>query len=265
VRLAGKVAWVTGGSRGIGREVARRLAAEGARVVVMDVRPPEPGEAPRPGAGQEPAEGREPGSGEGRVEWRAGDVSRPRDVRATCRHILDRYGRLDILVNNAAVSLGEGALDTRWRTWRRTLAVNLTGPFLCARAAARAMVAWRISGRIINVSSINGLASERNALAYAVSKSALIGLTRALAVDLGPYGITVNAVAPGPILHPGTAALFARPDVRAGIERGTALGRPGTPADVAGAVAFLAADDASYVTGSVLVVDGGFLAYLRLD
>jgi NAD(P)-dependent dehydrogenase (short-subunit alcohol dehydrogenase family) len=253
VSLEGKVAVVTGGGRGIGRAIAERFAEEGARVAIAELR----------------AEG-EQVAGELRAAGHDAaavptDVSEPDDVGRMVDVVVERFGRVDVLVNNAAVSLGESFLETSLATWQRTLAVNLTGAFICGQAVARTMVARGGGGRILNMASVNSVAAEKGAASYVAAKGGLALLTRAMAVDLAPYGILVNAIAPGPIRTEASAPIFDQERYRRGIEHGVPLARAGSPAEVAAVAAFLASDDASFVNGTTVVVDGGFLGYVRLD
>jgi len=244
MKLTGRTAIVTGGAKGIGFGIARRFVAEGARVVIADV---DADAGARAAATLEDAARAVPA-----------DVSRPADVTRLIEQTLGSFGRLDILVNNAGVSLPAAFLDVSLDIWERTLAVNLTGAFLCGQAAARVMAKQRW-GRIINIASINAFMAEPHAAHYAASKGALVQLTKGMAVDLAPYNVLVNAIAPGPIATERSAPIFARPDQQGMLGR-VLLGHPGAPNDVAAAAAFLASDDASFIHGTVLLVDGGFLA-----
>ncbi|MFW6033894.1 MAG: SDR family NAD(P)-dependent oxidoreductase [bacterium] len=241
---------VTGAGRGIGQAIAWRLARDGWQVVAVDV--------------DESSLAATASSTE-RVHPVTADISAPAAAARLVREAAEHVGEVDVLVNNAAVSLGESFLETRRQTWQRTLDVNLTGTFACGQAFARWLVEHRRPGRIINLASANSYAAERGAASYVASKGGVLSLTRAMAVDLAPYGILVTAVAPGPIRTSHTAPVFDAPPVRDGIARGVPLGRAGTPEEVAGAVAFLAGADATFVTGTALVVDGGYLGYARFD
>jgi NAD(P)-dependent dehydrogenase (short-subunit alcohol dehydrogenase family) len=252
--LGGKVAIVTGGGRGIGRGIAEQLARCGAAVAVAEIKP----EQAKLVANALRSSGAE-------VVSVPVDVSKRDDVEALVQSVLDRFGRIDVLVNNAAVSLGETFLDTTEETWNKTLAVNLTGCFLCGQRVAQAMIKTKTRGRIVNVASVNSFAAERGAASYVASKGGVLALTRAMAVDLSQHGIIVNAVAFGPIRTEITAPMFDEPSYRAGIERGVPLGRAGTIQEAAAVTALLASDWCSFVNGTAVLVDGGYLAYARLD
>lgn len=258
-RLAGRVALVTGAASGIGRAIACRFAAEGAHLVLADV-------ASRPREGGTPthelleADGHE-------VLALACDVSIEAEAEATVAAALDRHGRLDVLVNNAAIAPGLGLLDLTREAWDRTLAVNVTGPFLMARAAIRAMRAQApheaapdVRGRIINLASQHGLVASPGDPAYGVSKAAVAQLTRQIAVDFSDDGILCNALAPGKILTGKTGRAIA-PEMLAYSEARTPWKRLGRPSDVAGAALFLASDDSQFMTGATLLVDGGWMAF----
>ena len=247
-RFAGRSALVTGGSGGIGKATAARLAAEGARVMING-RTPDRVEA----ALSELSAPRVIGGV-------VADISRSEEAEALVAQVVERLGRVDILVNSAGIDgAGVNALELTNEEWQRVLDANLTGPFLVARAAARNM-AENGGGAIVNVASLNGLEAEPNFADYNSSKGGLVMLTRSLAVDLVKHKIRVNAVCPGYILTPMTEGCATDPDIGPAIRQAIPMGRFGDPAEVAAAIAFLASDDASYITGEVLVVDGGRFA-----
>ncbi|MBC7235223.1 MAG: glucose 1-dehydrogenase [Chloroflexi bacterium] len=242
MKLRGKVAVVTGGGRGIGRAISKRFAAEGAAVVIAQ-RDIATGQAT---VGEIEATG-------GSACFQPTDVGRPEDVERLMAQTVEHLGRIDILVNNAAI-LGENGhlLDIPLETWEAVIRVNLTGVFLCSQAAARVMARQR-SGCIIHLSSTNGTIPQPRCAAYAAAKGGVELLTRSMAVDLAPYGIRVNAIAPGPIQ---SRAPDDEPPHATGL---TLLGRAGLPAEVANVAAFLASDEASFITGECIAVDGGTL------
>ena len=242
--LADKVALVTGGSRGIGRAIALRLAAEGANVAVC-ARNLEAAEAV---AGEIQATGVSSFA-------QATDVSVGAEVDALIKRTIDDLGSLDILVNNAGLTRDNLLMRMSEEDWDAVIDVNLKGAFNCCKAAVRPMLKAR-RGRIINVSSVVGIVGNPGQANYVASKAGLIGLTKTLARELASRSITVNAVAPGLIPETGmTAALSA--ETQAQLVDQVPLGRAGTVEEVAHAVAFLAADESSYVTGQVIKVDGG--------
>ncbi len=246
-RLGNKVAVVTGAGAGIGRAIALRFGAEGAHVVVNDVNPTTAEDTARAivGAG-------------GSACGVAADVSDKADVDRLFDATLERFQTIDILVNNASLTNTARhflAADEQW--WDRILAVNLKSAFLCALRAAQVM-ARRRRGVIINMSSGGASRAHRGNAAYDAAKGGIEALTRALALDLAPYGVRVNGLVPGSIDSHGLDAATLR-------ERGLAipLGRVGDVTDMAGPALFLASDDASYITGHLLAVDGGLLAQQR--
>ena len=240
--LSGKTAIVTGASRGIGRAVAAMLAARGALVVAAAR---DANAAATVSAIQE--------SG-GRADLGSVDVTDAQSVERLVSETLTRHGRIDILVNNAGIARDQLLLRMKRDDWDSVLATNLTAAFTCIQAVIKPMIRQR-SGRIISISSVVGQMGNAGQANYAASKAGLIGLTKALARELASRNITVNAVAPGFVETDMTRAVAdrAQGDWIAHIP----LGRMGTPEDVASAVCFLASDEASYITGQVLAVNGG--------
>jgi NAD(P)-dependent dehydrogenase (short-subunit alcohol dehydrogenase family) len=259
-RLAGRVALVTGGASGIGRAIAARFAHEGAAVVIADVTT-EVREGGTPTHTWLAAEGLP-------VSQVMADVANEADCAAAVAATLARHGRLDILVNDAAIGLGKPLLDCTRAEWDRVLAVNLTGCFLMCRAAVRHMVSQAppadgpadVRGRIVNISSQHGMVAAPEDIAYGTSKAGVAYLTRQVAVDYAAQGIICNAVAPGKILT-GKAGRAVEPRWLDYSQARTPWPRLGRPEDVAGAALFLASDDAQYVTGENLMVDGGWMAF----
>lgn len=241
-RMDGRVALVTGASRGIGRAIARQLAARGALVIVAAR-----DDHAHPVVDEILAAG-------GQALAASVDVTNAEAVEATVASTLDRTGRIDILVNNAGIARDQLMLRMKRADWDAVLSTNLTAAFTCIQAVLRPMVKQR-SGRIVSVSSVVGQAGNPGQANYAASKAGLIGLTKALALEVASRGITVNAVAPGLIETDMTKKLSggAQDDWASRIP----LKRLGTPDDVAAAVVFLASDEASYITGHVLAVNGG--------
>ena len=244
-RLEGKVAIVTGASRGIGRAIAIRFGEEGAKVVVAYQ-----AKAAKAAAVVRAIE--EAGSEAIAV---AADVSVNADVQRLVVQTLDRFGRIDILSNNAGIMVAKGVLETTEDDWDRTIDVNLKGAYLCSKAVAPIMIRQE-GGTIINMSSNSGLyhPSAMRFTEYVVSKAGMNGLTKAMALALGPY-ITVNAICPGWIRT--DMVEHTDPAIVERILGETALRRWGTPDDVAGCAVFLASADASFITGELLIVAGG--------
>jgi 3-oxoacyl-[acyl-carrier protein] reductase len=240
--LDGRVAVVTGASRGIGRAIALALASKGADVVA--------------GARGDHAAAvvEEIRAAGGRGEAASIDVTDAATIEAAVAATLARTGRIDILVNNAGVARDQLVLRMKREDWDAVLATNLTGAFACTQAVLKTMVKQR-SGRIINITSVVGESGNAGQSNYAASKAGLIGFTKALALEIASRGITVNAVAPGLIDTDMTRAISS--GAHAEWESRIPLKRLGTPDDVAAAVVFLASDEASYITGHVLDVNGG--------
>lgn len=250
--LAGRVAIVTGAARGIGRATAERLLAEGMRVVLADT------------DGAAGAQAAHELGARGEARFVACDVSDAAQVTALVDAAAEAFGGIDVLVNNAGIIHKAGFLDLTEQDFDRVLSVNLKGAFLLSQAVARHMVerveAGGRPGAIVNMSSINAVMTTPDQLAYASSKGGLSQMTRAMALALAPHGIRVNAVGPGSIATDMLASAMTDDGVRRAMLSRTPLGRIGDPAEIAAVVAFLASDEASYVTGQTIYADGGRMA-----
>ncbi|MCQ4256912.1 SDR family oxidoreductase [Stutzerimonas stutzeri] len=249
MKLQNKVALVTGSSQGIGRGIAVRLAREGADLIIN-------GRSEDDGARETLEQVRALGR---KAFFVAADVGDPANCYRLIEQAIEQMGRLDILVNNAGVQKHAAFLDASEADYNQVLNVNLRGPFFLSQAFARHLRDSGRGGRIINNSSVHEELPFPNFSAYCASKGGLKMLTRNMAIELAPLGITVNNVAPGAIETPINQALMNQPEKLEGLLENIPAKRLGQPHDVAGAVAFLASDDADYVTGTTLVIDGGLL------
>lgn len=247
MRLQDKVAIVTGGSRGIGRAIALRLGSEGARVVVDYVS--------HPAAAQAVVSEIASRGGEG-VAVQA-DVSDASAVARLVQTTLDRFGTIDILVNNAAIITFTPFLEIPEEQWDRILDVNLKGCFLCCQAVARVMVERKIKGKIIAISSISSFLGGATQAHYCATKAGINLLIKSMAIELGPYGINCNAVLPGVTETDINREDLSNLEKRQGFIDRTPLGLLGQPEDITGAVVFLASDDADWITGATIAADGG--------
>lgn len=244
-RLKGKVAVITGGGRGIGQGIALRFGQEGAKVVVVDVIGDN---------AEETAQRIQKAHGE--AVGLQGDVSKGSDVESLIMQSLAAFGRIDILVNNAGIGGSKTCLDTSEEEWDRMLAINLKSVFLLCKRVIPEMIKIG-KGKVVNIASIYGISGSFHTAAYSSSKAGIINFTRQLAVDYSSYQIYVNAVSPGLIGTEMTRRKLEDPETLNHLLHFIPLGRHGTPADIAGAVLFLASEDSDFVTGHNLVVDGG--------
>ena len=247
MRLAGKVAVVTGGARHIGARYCRRLAAEGAAIVVADIL-----------NGDSLVQEIKSAGGKGMALTI--DVAKEEDTHRMAAETMKAFGRIDVLVNNAAIFINiqrQPFYEISAEEWDRVAAVNIKGPFLCAKAVFPQMKEQR-SGRIINISSSTVFWGTPNFLHYVASKAALIGMTRSLAREVGEYGICVNAIAPGLVEHEGQNAPRALTELQL---KERSIKRLQTPEDLLGTLVFLASPDSDFMTGQTIVVDGGSIFY----
>ncbi|NVM26653.1 MAG: 3-oxoacyl-ACP reductase FabG [Desulfobacterales bacterium] len=245
MRLEDKAALITGGGRGIGAATAFLFAEEGARVGIVDIRD----EGLKEVAAQAKQKGFE-------FKTFGGDVSKKEQIERVMEEFIQGFGRIDVLVNNAGIAISRPFLEKSVEDWVKTLDVNLIGVFLCSQSGARYMVEQR-SGKIINISSIRGIdhCGREGIMDYSASKAAVINLTKTMAKELAPY-INVNTVAPG---HTATEMTKSLPEeIKRNMIEGSYLKRMAEPEDIAKAILFLASNDADFITGQVLLVDGGF-------
>ncbi|MBK5293152.1 MAG: SDR family oxidoreductase [Acidobacteriia bacterium] len=236
VRLAGKIVLVTGAGSGIGRATAILCAREGARVIAADI-------------------SLEPASGQLAVQ---ADVSDSEQVQAMVQRAIQEYGTIDVLFNNAGIAVRQTVAEQSEQDWDRVIQVNVRSVFLCSKYTIPHMMAR--GGSIINMASVVGITGVRNRAAYSTSKGAIVALTRNMALDYAQYGIRVNCVCPGFTETPLTRGLLSNPAAVAKLTALHPLGRLGRPEDIAAAVLFLASDEAAWITGVALPVDGGFTA-----
>ena len=241
--LQGRIALVTGGAQGIGRAIAEELAAAGAVIVLADVNEAKLAET----VAEMKAQGID-------ASAFTVNVSSQESIEAGSKAIIEKFGKVEILVNNAGITRDNLMMSMKRAEWDLVLSINLTGAYLLTQAVLRPMIKNRW-GRIVNMASVVGRAGQAGQVNYAASKAGLIGLTKSLAREVASRGITVNAVAPGYIETPMTAVLDEK--VSAAMLATIPLGRRGTDQDIANAVKFLASDAASYITGHVLDVNGG--------
>lgn len=242
MRLENKVAIVTGASSGIGLAIAQKYLSEGAKVVFSDINEIDVSQ-----------------HGDNAIFVKC-DVSKSEEVENLIKTTIEKFGKLDVLVNNAGISAGAGILETDDASWDKVIGVNLSGVFYGIRAAAKYMKENNIAGSIINMSSILGKVGLQEAISYCASKGGVVQLTHSSALDLAPYKIRVNAVAPGFIKTNMTKDYLADENFKKMVESNTPLGFVGDPEDIANGALYLASDESRYVTGEVLYIDGGWTA-----
>ncbi len=249
MKLKDQVAIITGAGRNIGEDTAKLFAAEGARVAVTDN---------HKGRADKVADDIVRANGE--AAGFVADVSSEADVEALVRDVVAKWGRVDILVNNAAISDNKHMLDITKADWDRVMAVTLTGPFLMSQKVAKQMVAQGGGGKIVNVGSTSGFFGRRRAIAYTTAKAGIANLTRSMAVQLAPHNIRVNCVVPNKIGSPVGKDEFDPTRTVVNLR-----GRVGVPMDLARAILFLASDDSDFIVGDMLFVDGGLAAMMVGD
>jgi glucose 1-dehydrogenase len=246
--LTGKVAIVTGGGQGIGEAISKRLAQEGAKVVIAEINP----ETSKKVVSEIKGKGQEA------VAMQI-DISKSADVRRLVDETLRRFGGIDILVNNAGVNKRTPFLDISEEEWDWVQGINLKGTLLCSQMVAREMVKAGKKGKIVNMSSIFVEMADPNQTNYSISKAGVYQLTMNMALELAPYGINVNAIGPGPIKTALTKHLVEDPEKYRLLLESIPLGRMGQPIDIANAVFFLVGPESDFITGHLLIVDGGKL------
>lgn len=247
MRLENKIAIVTGGGNGIGAAICEAYSREGATVIVADMDLP---------AAERTAQSLRQSGGVASAQ--SVDVTSPDSVRGMAEAVLAAHGRIDILVNNAGARIIKGLMQHSLQDWDRMLQVNLTGPFLCSQAVVPDMVR-RGSGIIINVASIASFMGRPNRVAYVAAKTGVLGLTRAMAADLAGKNVRVNAIAPGMIASPFNQTFAENAETGPAWAQENLIGRWGQPTDISGAAVFLASDDAGFITGAEIKIEGGWL------
>ncbi len=245
MRLKNKVAIVTGSTSGIGEATAKKFLEEGAKVVF---------------SGHHSAAKVIPKEHKQSAIFVKCDVSKPKQVDALIKAAVKKFGRLDIMVNNAGIGDSKGILDASDKDWQKVIDVNLSGVFYGIRAAANYMRDKKIKGSIISIASILGEVGFANAISYCAAKGGVVQLTHAGSLDLAPYKIRLNAIAPGFIFTDMTKGILANKKFLKMVKQSTPLGHVGDPEDIANAALYLASDESKYVTGEVLFVDGGWRA-----
>ncbi len=250
MQLENKIALITGAGSGIGKAIALEMAKDGAHIAINDLTS-EPAEIT---AKEVEALGRD-------TLVLPADVADPTQVNAMVQQTLDRFGQIDILVNNAGIYIPQdgGFTAITDEAWKRILDVNLNGPFYCSRAVVKDMMARKQGGKIINISSVQAEVAHFDASAYQPSKAAVVMLTRTMAVELAPYKINVNAIGPGAIASEGMGASLS-PEVIEAYRKRIPWGARGYTRDIGTVAAFLASEDARYITGQIIYVDGGYLS-----
>jgi glucose 1-dehydrogenase len=257
--LHGKTALVTGATSGIGQAIALRLAEEGCNVAINYRSRPDAAEATRQQMMERACSDIE------RCHVKAllvkGDVSKEEDVIAMVNKVIETFGHLDILINNAGIQTESPAHDIDLESFDQVMAVNLRGAFLCARETIKHLLEQNLSGSIINISSVHEIIPRPQYLSYSISKGGLGNLTKTLALEYAAQGIRVNSIAPGATITPINEAWTEDPEKKAKVESHIPMGRAGTSEEMAAAVAFLASDEATYITGQTLYIDGGLTLY----
>lgn len=246
VKFKDKTVIVTGGSRGIGKSIVEKIWAEGGNVMIADLTSPESNQMKKYGP---------------RVQFISTNVSSSEDVNQMILQTVHRFGKIHGLVNNAMITRAEHFLEISESSWNEFLSVGLTGAFLCGQQIAKHFADHSIKGNIVNIASINSFAAEKCAAHYVTVKGGLSMLTKGMAVDLAPYGIRVNAVAPGLIETEKTTSIFKQKEYQEQIHR-IPLRRTGTGEEVANLVSFLLSEESSYITGEIYKMDGGLLSVI---